>query len=595
MSASTIRAICVISSLLAALVCGCFHVETDSAEDVGGSAVDVFTGDDAASSTPDVGPCPSTDDLQHCGRCGNTCTVPPGAAHMVPVCVDGTCQTRCEAGWTDTDGDPSNGCELECSESNDGVEICDNEDNDCDGEVDEEFKTGECSVGRGACRVQGMYACTSETKAECDATPEMPGDETCGDQIDNDCDGEVDEKDAVDAKTWYADGDGDGFGDKGTSKKACTKPMGFVGNREDCDDTDPKRKPRRFYNDADGDGYTKGLPATICHGPTAPMGFAKEASASPDCDDMSAAVHPGAEEVCDGEDTDCDGTKDNIAQTGMRGSTWYADTDGDGHGDPGSPRRACSQPNGFVANDEDCDDNDSSIKPRPFYRDEDGDGYTLGGQKMVCTGRATPTGYSKSKSSPLDCDDSRGSVHPGASEKCDGHDTNCDGTVDNIPQNSTKGTMWYVDCDNDNFSPSATGKLRACGKPSRKRLSTTCNASSADWTSKAPTSRSKTDCHDDNRKVFPGQSEWFPTPIQNPTGNRYLDKWDYNCDRSVDLYWRKQTNCPVTQPGTPRVGWVTGQQVACGDSKDAVGLCYGQFCGGIPACTQPKPTTQRCQ
>ena len=83
--------------------------------------------------------------------------------------------------------------------------------------------------------------------------------EVC-DAVDNDCDGVVD-GDAVDPSTWYLDHDGDGFGDGDWPMTECDAPSGYV---------------------ADGT----------------------------DCNDFEAADYPGAEEVCDGRDNDCDAEVD---------------------------------------------------------------------------------------------------------------------------------------------------------------------------------------------------------------------------------------------------------------------------------------------
>ena len=77
-----------------------------------------------------------------------------------------------------------------------------------------------------------------------------------------------------------------------------------------------------------------------------------------DCDDTDAAVHPNATEVCDGIDNDCDGQVDE----GLT-NTFFADTDGDGFGDPNNTTNACTPPNGYVTNNSDCDDNDASSFP----------------------------------------------------------------------------------------------------------------------------------------------------------------------------------------------------------------------------------------
>ena len=66
------------------------------------------------------------------------------------------------------------------------------------------------------------------------------GIEVC-DGVDRDCDGEVDEDDAVDAPRWYPDEDGDGFPDRNQPvRRSCTRPGGFVTGerRGDCDDSD---------------------------------------------------------------------------------------------------------------------------------------------------------------------------------------------------------------------------------------------------------------------------------------------------------------------------------------------------------------------
>ncbi len=138
----------------------------------------------------------------------------------------------------------------------------------------------------------------------------LPGAAEHCDGRDEDCDGDVDE-DPEGADTWYADEDGDGFGNPYLYFPAC----------------------------GEGDGRT--LDAT-------------------DCDDTSAAAFPGGVEQCDGVDNDCDGIRDDDASD-IR--TWHADDDGDGYGNSNSANTGCEAPPGSVEAGGDCNDADAGIHP----------------------------------------------------------------------------------------------------------------------------------------------------------------------------------------------------------------------------------------
>ncbi|HNC96966.1 MAG TPA: putative metal-binding motif-containing protein, partial [Myxococcota bacterium] len=79
-----------------------------------------------------------------------------------------------------------------------------------------------------------------------------------------------------------------------------------------------------------------------------------------DCDDAHATVNPDAEEVCDGLDNDCNQAVDDAPADG---SSFFADTDGDGFGDPATATIACAAAAGYVADNTDCNDQSSSMAP----------------------------------------------------------------------------------------------------------------------------------------------------------------------------------------------------------------------------------------
>ena len=195
--------------------------------------------------------------------------------------------------------------------------------------------------------------------------------ESC-DGIDNNCDGQVDEGVVA---TWYADRDGDNFGDDEDWIEACRPPDSFVVVGGDCDDMRADVNPMATEwcdeqdNDCDGevdeevqsrwfyDGDTDGFGNTTVwvESCAAPSGYVE---LDGDCDDGDAGTYPGAAEVCDHRDQDCDGVVDNGVLT-----TWYVDSDFDGYGDSDRGEQACEAPEGTVALGEDCDDADAATYP----------------------------------------------------------------------------------------------------------------------------------------------------------------------------------------------------------------------------------------
>lgn len=140
-----------------------------------------------------------------------------------------------------------------------------------------------------------------------DQDASIPSEERC-DGVDNDCDGDIDEPDALDVLIWFLDEDGDGFGTSDFVTESCEQPQGYVENDDDCLDSDEDVFPQAdeiWYDgidsdcdgnsdfDQDGDGQDSSLYGGM------------------DCDDANDVIYVGAFDTWyDGIDSDCDGSSD---------------------------------------------------------------------------------------------------------------------------------------------------------------------------------------------------------------------------------------------------------------------------------------------
>jgi hypothetical protein len=153
---------------------------------------------------------------------------------------------------------------------------------------------------------------------------------------------------------WYQDLDNDQVGNSNVTQVACLQPIGYVLTNGDCDDNNAAIvAPVIYYTDADQDGFGDDASATpFCQAPVNMIAIGG------DCDDTDNTVYPGATEVCDGLDNNCNGQFDE----GLTFLNYYFDGDSDGYG-IGNSTVSCTPLVGYATLTGDCDDSDNTVNP----------------------------------------------------------------------------------------------------------------------------------------------------------------------------------------------------------------------------------------
>lgn len=380
--------------------------------------------------------------------------------------------------------DNSNDCnDINASIFPGSIELCNLIDDNCNTIIDEGVLNtyyldadgdsfGTNAITTQSCSLPSGYSSNNLDCNDSDAGTQPAAAEICN-LADENCNGQIDEGVQL---TFYADNDNDNYGNPGVFTMACSQPNGFVLNSSDCNDNNAGFNPSiseicnlqdencngvidegvqlEFYADSDLDTY--GSPSNTILACTLPVGYVTNAT---DCDDSDASVQPGATEVCNSIDDNCNNQVDENIQFNI----YFEDADGDSFGDPTSTISFCTLPFGYVSNNTDCDDNNSLISPLGtevcnllddncngsvdegvqtiFYLDFDNDGFGNGNSTTLACSQ--PLGYS---SNSIDCNDNSAVAYPGANELCNLQDDDCDLLVD-----ENANSTFYLDMDSDGF------------------------------------------------------------------------------------------------------------------------------------------------
>ena len=249
----------------------------------------------------------------------------------------------------------------------------------------------------------------------------------------------------------------------------------------------------KYFADVDGDGYGDVNSDSISC--SLPIGFVAD---STDCNDLNDVIHPFLTDICNSIDDNCNGSIDEDAIF----QTYFLDFDDDGFGTLSQDTVSCNFIVGYVLNSLDCNDFDLLTNPLSLeicnsiddncnieidegllvftlYIDADGDTYGNPDVEIITCEEAI-IGYVTNNS---DCNDTLNTIYPGALELCNNLDDDCDGIIDD----NVTFIQSYVDADFDNFGNNNIDTI-SCEIPTGYVLN-------------------NTDCDDSNPDIYPGAIE----------------------------------------------------------------------------------------
>jgi MYXO-CTERM domain-containing protein len=451
----------------------------------------------------DADPAASGIDIQtnpsHCGGCGKQCMI----EHAFNACVNGSCAIDtnsgnggCDVGFYDLDHDAANGCEYRCVKSADDDKICDQRDNDCDGNIDEDVDPNTDPQNCGSCMLRcsfvhapngatcSMKECVlDDTKCEdgwrnidhrqvtgceyrCPVWPTV--DELCN-AIDDDCDGNIDEDVdmAADPRLGMTCGSDTGECKAGATtcvmgSPTCTGSIGPVNELCDGKDNDCDNKTDEDFTTATdiancgscghacllSSNVTNGHAVLACAGGQCQVGGCVGNFADRNGDYRDGCETPctiTGNEVCDGIDNDCNGMiDDNVTAPSVvcaARQTGVCDASADARNKLQTKGPKCT--NGTLS----CDPAGAGIANFEASEvscdtlDNDCDGKVDEIHPEV--GQACTAGQGVCKATGINVCDNNNMLgyrcnataqQASTAEACDGLDNDCDGTVDNFPQ-----------------------------------------------------------------------------------------------------------------------------------------------------------------
>lgn len=418
-----------------------------------------------------------------CAVTGGSCEEPALVCVDFPPTTTGGVATRgCYSAFDCADEDPVRYPPVLPALSS--IEVCDGKDNDCTSTIDDGFDQDGDAVTQDCGAGVGWYVGPS--------TPGTTSEPGCYTD-----EGDVSSQSACQSSPDCHDGDSSIYPPNAGNPAGATEVCDPNGTDENCNglanDADPTLSiatTLSWYPDIDQDGFgdAEATPIQSCDQPGQIVLYTTDAS---DCADMDPGVHPGAQELCNGEDEDCDGLADEdfdldddgTSSCGPDGQSGTYDDDCDDENPRINP--------GYTETCDKIDNNCNAVIDEGF--DADGDTYSLCGADGI------------EGTDDDDCNDLNEGTFPGAPERCNGIDDDCNALIDDNPQDTL---VWWRDQDGDGFGDSSSTE-ESCQQPTGHVA-----------TSDPPPEE---DCNDQDPSVYPGAA------------NERLDGSDTNCDSQLPL------------------------------------------------------------